>query len=150
MVDNPFLQDLSPEQYDLISALFDRVDWPAHAPIFKQGQAATYMYLLLEGKVSIRYTPYDGPVITLTRPHSGDVFGWSAVVGNLTYTSDAISTTAVRALRVRGAALRNLCIQYPTAGTQILEKLAAAVSPRWVNARQQVQGILRREVLLQT
>jgi CRP-like cAMP-binding protein len=150
MLDNPFLRDLTPEQYDLLSALFDRVELPARTAICRQGEPAVYMYFLLEGNVSIRYKPYDGPKITLTHLHAGDVFGWSSVVGNVSYTSDAVNTTAVRVLRVRGEALRNLCIQYPATGQQILEKLAVAVSPRWVHSRRQVQEILRREVFVRS
>jgi CRP-like cAMP-binding protein len=147
MPENPFLKDLTPEQYDLLSALFDRVELPARTVVCRQGEPAVYMYLLLEGNVSVRYKPYDGPRITVTHLHSGDVFGWSSVVGNLAYTSDAISTTSIRALRVRGEALGNVCRQYPATGKQILEKLAAAVSRRWVHSRTQVQGILGREML---
>jgi CRP-like cAMP-binding protein len=149
MLDNPFLRDLTPEEYDLLSALFTRVSLPPRTPICRQGAAALHMYFLLEGNVTIRYKPYDGPRITLTRLHRGDIFGWSAVVGNRNYTSDAISTTSIKVLQVGGAALRRLCIQYPKTGAHILEKLAAAVSPRWVHSRQQVQGILRRELLLE-
>ena len=147
MLANPFLRDLTPEQHDLVSVLFERVDVPARSKICSQGGVAIYLYCLLEGGISLQYKPYDGPRITLTRLHDGDVFGWSAVIGNPTYTSDAVSTTAVQALRVRGAALRDLSAQHPTAGAQILEKLAAAVAPRWVHSREQVQAILRREVL---
>jgi CRP-like cAMP-binding protein len=150
MLTNPFLQDLAPDQYDLVSVLFERVDVPARSKICSQGGVATYLYCLLEGGITLQYKPYDGPRITLTRLHDGDVFGWSAVIGNPTYTSDAISTTAVHALRVRGTALRDLSMQHPAAGAQILEKLAAAVSPRWIHSREQVQAILRREVLVLT
>jgi len=148
MVDNPFLRDLTPEQYNILSALFERLELPARTTICRQGEPALYMFFLLAGNVSVRYKPYDGPLITLTHLHAGDVFGWSAVIGNVTYTSDAVSTTNVRALRVRGTAIRNLCTEHPTTGSQILEKLAAAVSPRWVHSRKQVQDILHREVLL--
>jgi hypothetical protein len=58
--------------------------------------------------------------------------------------------TAVHALRVSGAALRELSTQHPAVGAQVLEKLAAAVAPRWIHSREQVQAILRREVLVIT
>lgn len=150
MVDNPFLHDLAPEDYDLLSPILERIQAPAHTPICRQGDAALYLYLLLDGNVSLRYKPYDGPRITLTQLHSGDVFGWSSVIGNIAYTSDAISSTPVTALRVRGTALRRLCIEHPVAGAQILEKLAIAVSPRWIHSRQQVQGILQTEVFVRS
>lgn len=149
MLDNPFLHDLTPEQYDLLSAVFEDISLPARSVICRQGELAAHMYLLMEGRVTIRYKPYDGPRITLTHLHAGDVFGWSAVVGNETYTSDATSTTPVQLLRVRGETLRRLCTEYPTAGRSILEKLAKAVSPRWVHAQHQVQSILRSEVFPQ-
>jgi CRP-like cAMP-binding protein len=147
MTENPFLQGLTPEQYDLLASLFLPVELPARHVIFRQGEAAIYMYLLIDGVVSIRYKPYDGPQIRLTRLHAGDVFGWSSVVGNAAYTSDAIATTTARALRARGLEIRNLCIQYPTAGAQILEKLALAVAPRWIDSQAQVRRLLKQEIL---
>src|SRR5512135_59540 len=99
LIDNPFLHDLTPEQYDLLSALFEGISVPARTLIFKQGAEATYLYVLRRGNVKLRYKPYDGPRITLTNLHRGDVFGWSSVVGNPAYTSDAVSTTMVEALR---------------------------------------------------
>jgi toluene monooxygenase system ferredoxin subunit len=146
VIDNPFLHDLTPEQYALLAPLFDRLESPARKAIFMQGRPATYMYVLSVGRVTLRYKPYDGPKITLTQLRSGDVFGWSAVVGNQTYTSEAVGITPVELLRVRGDRLRGLCIQYPTAGKSILEKLARAVSPRWIHAQEQVQRMLKEQV----
>jgi CRP-like cAMP-binding protein len=146
LLDNPFLHDLTPEQFDLLSALFEPIDLPARSVICRQGGPARYMYLLQVGEVHIKYKPYDGPRISLTKLHKGDVFGWSAVIGNDLYTSDAISTTAVQVLRARGETLRRLCVEYPAAGRAILEKLAQAVSPRWVHAQEQIQSVLKSEV----
>ena len=146
MLDNPFLHDLTPEQFDLLSALFQPIDLPAQSVICKQGEPAMHMYVLQGGVVEIKYKPYDGPQISLTKLHKGDVFGWSAVIGNDLYTSDAISTTAVEVLRVRGETLRRLCVEYPAAGRAILEKLAKAVSPRWIHAQEQIQTVLKSEV----
>jgi CRP/FNR family cyclic AMP-dependent transcriptional regulator len=149
LIDNLFLRDLTPQQYELVAGLFDKISVPARTLICKQGAAATYLYVLLRGNVTVRYKPYDGPRITLTRLHPGDVFGWSSVVGNEAYTSDAIGTTPVEALRLRGEHLRSLCAEHPAAGSSILKKLAEAVSPRWLYAQRQVQSLLTREVFPQ-
>lgn len=147
MIENPFLEGLTCEQYDLLARLFVPMEISARATIFQQGEAATFMYLLIDGEVSIRYKPYDGPRIRLTRLHVGDVFGWSAVVGNATYASDAIASLQSRVLRACGIDIRNLCNQHPAAGAQILEKLALAVAPRWANSQAQVQHLLERTLL---
>ena len=147
MPDIPFLEDLTPEQHDLLAARFLPVALPGRSVIFRQGEAAVFTYLLVEGGISLRYKPYDGPRITLTRLHAGDVFGWSSVVGNDVYTADAIVTVPARALRARGVDIRDLCVRFPTTGSQILEKLALAVSPRWANSREQIQQLLKGQLL---
>ncbi len=146
MPDSPFLKDLTREQYDLLSPLFEAFAVPARTAIFKQGDTAAYLYIISRGRVAIKYKPYDGPKITLTHLRPGDIFGWSSVVGSETYTSDAVSTTLIEALRIRGADLMQICIEFPDLGSGILEKLAAAVSPRWVHARKQIQDLLQIEL----
>lgn len=141
--DNPFISGLTAEEYGLLARLFEPFEAPAHTVIVKQGEGAAFLYIIESGKVSVRYKPYDGPMITLTHLHAGDIFGWSAVVGHDIYTSDVVSTTPIRALRLRGRNLRRLCSDQPAVGGRILEKLAAAVSPRWVHAKKQIQVLLQ-------
>ncbi len=140
--ENPFFRGLSPEQLDLILPLFEPIRIPAGSTIFKQGDEATYLYVVQQGSVTIQYKPYDGPMITLSHLQAGAIFGWSSVVGGDTYTSDAISTNDVETLRLRGSDLVQLCTDHPAAGSAILDRLAEAVSPRWTYAREQIQNIL--------
>jgi len=147
MSENPFLQDLSPEQYHLLSALFVEMELPARSAVIRQGKPATYLYVVVEGGVSIHYKPYDGPMLTLTRLKAGDVFGWSSVIGGPVYTADAHCTTRTRLFRIRGADLRRLCIDDPAAGAHILRKLAVAVAPRWADSQQQVERLLGTKIL---
>jgi CRP/FNR family cyclic AMP-dependent transcriptional regulator len=147
VIDNPFLHDLTPEQYDLLAPLFTEIELPAGTALCRQGEPAMHLYLLTQGQVTLRYKPYDGPRITLSRLGPGDVLGWSAVIGNEVYTSDAICNTSVEALKVRGDRLRTLCAEYPTAGKAILERLANVVSPRWIGAQEQIQRVLQMQML---
>ncbi len=140
--DNPFFRGLSREQLDLLVPLFETFTAPAGTMVFKQGDPATHLYIVQHGGVTIQYKPYDGPIITLSHLRAGEIFGWSAVVGGDSYTSDAIVTTELEALRLRGSDLVRLCTEHPSEGFAILDQLAEAVSPRWTYARQQIQGIL--------
>lgn len=141
-LENPFFRGLSLEQLDLILPLFEAITVPAGRAIFKQGDRATYLYVVQRGRVAIQYKPYDGPMITLSHLQEGEVFGWSSVVGGETYTSDAIATIDSEILRLRGSDLVKLCTSSPNAGYAIMDKLAEAVSPRWTYARQQIQSVL--------
>ena len=87
----PLFQELEPAQIELLKPLFEKFSCAPDVVIFEQGSPANYLYLLIKGEVAIRYKPYDGPPITLTRLRAGDVFGWSAVIGSPNYTSSIIS-----------------------------------------------------------
>jgi len=146
VVNNPFLKDLPQEQFNLLAPLFMPFAAFQNTVIFEQGDRAEYLYLILGGTVSIQYKPYDGPKILITHLHAGDVFGWSSVIGEATYTSSVVSTGPLDAVRIRGAELRDLCLKHPEAGCAILEKLAEVVSPRWKNAKDQIKEMLQNKI----
>jgi CRP/FNR family transcriptional regulator, cyclic AMP receptor protein len=141
----PLFQDLDSTQTELLKSLFEQYTCPADMVIFEQGTPAIYLYLIVQGEVEIRYKPYDGPVITLTHLREGDVFGWSAVVGSLQYTSSIVSETPIEAIRIRGNDLIKLSADHPETGKVIMDRLARVVSPRWKNAEEQVQSLWSSE-----
>lgn len=139
----PLFQNLEPAQNALLRNLFENFSCPKDTLIFQQDAPAVHIYLLLKGTVQIQYKPYDGPPITVTRLSTGDVFGWSAMIGSPRYTSSIISSTDIRAIRIRGTDLRNLVNENPATGQIILDQLAKVVSARWKNSHSQVQSILK-------
>ncbi len=137
------LKGLAREQLDLLVPLLEPFSIPSDDVVFFQGDDATYLYLITQGTVAIRYKPYDGSEITLTHLGVGDVFGWSAVVGSATYTSTIVAETDVEALRIRGLDLIRLCAEHPQSSYVILDRLAEVVSPRWKHAKKQIHAMLQ-------
>lgn len=135
-------QDFSSDQMALLDRMFERFFCPAGKVIFEQGDPARHLYLIVKGNIEIRYKPYDGPALTLTRLHAGEVFGWSAVVGRAKYTSSVFSETPIEAIRIRGDTLWILAKDHPEIGVTIINRLAQIVSPRWNNAHAQIQSLL--------
>ncbi len=138
----PLFQGFDALQISILKPLFEEFICAAGTVIFEQGDSAKYLYLLKNGDVAIRYKPYDGPPLTLTRLHAGDVFGWSAVVGSPKYTSSIVSETAIEAIRIQGKHLWTLVDEHPETGTAIINRLARIVSPRWEHAHEQIQSLL--------
>jgi CRP-like cAMP-binding protein len=136
-----FLKEFEPQQLHTIVPLFELFRAPASSIIFEQGEQTSYLYLIVSGNVAIRYKPYDGSLITLTHLHPGDVFGWSAVVGNNAYTSSALAVTDIETLRAHCDDLKRFRQENPEISFAFLEKLAEVVSPRWKNAREQIQRL---------
>lgn len=141
----PLFDDLSAEQTALLAAMFEMFHCPTGTAIFEQGDPAEYLYLILKGRVAIRYKPYDAPHIVLTRLKGGDVFGWSAAIGSKKYTSGAVSQSDIEALRLHRDSLHRLLDEHPELGKIMLDRLALNVSPRWKNAYEQIQPLIASE-----
>ena len=138
----PLFAGLGPAHLDLLRNVFESYTCPSDTVILSQGEPAHHLYLLVKGEVVIKFKPYDGSTIDLTRLHSGDAFGWSAAVGSAHYTSSIISESPIEAVRLRRTDLRALIQSHPETGKILVERLANIVSERWKNSRDQVQAIL--------
>jgi CRP-like cAMP-binding protein len=135
-------KDLQPEQRRWLTRYFGLCQFPTCAVIFKQDAPAEYFYILLAGEVLVRFKPYDGSELTVARIHPGEVFGWSAVLGNTTYTASAASTENCQMLRMRGSDLHRLCRETPETGSKILEALAAAAGEGYGTIYSQVIALI--------
>ena len=111
-----------------------------------RGERAVCLYLLTRGEVVIRYKPYDGEPINLNRIQPGGVFGWSAVLGNSTYSSSLICTQACEVLVICGQDLQTLMNDHPQTGRVVLDRLARAVAFRRSNAEAQVKAMLNEGI----
>jgi CRP/FNR family cyclic AMP-dependent transcriptional regulator len=142
----PLFKDVDDDILRLLEPLFEPYSCPADSAIFAQGDPAHYLYLLLEGSIEMRYKPYDGPPLTITNLSQGSIIGWSAVIGNSTYTSEAVCKEDCQAIRMSSRDLHKLCAKNPDAGRIILNLLAESVSSRWQDAQSQIQMLLNETI----
>lgn len=136
-------QDLNHSQLELMRSIFIPCYFDSETMLFEQGDQADYLYLVLEGEVTIRFKPDDAPIITVARVKKGGIVGWSAAVGSPTYTSGAVCSPGFRALRVHGDDLRDLCENNPEIGILVLERLAEVIAERLQNTHEQVLKLLK-------
>lgn len=122
--------DLSQDQLSLLEPLFSMEYCGGENVIFNQGALADYLYIVISGKVAIRFKPDDGEPITVAQIQEGGVFGWSAAFGSGMYTSGAICLEDACLLKVLGEDLKEFRQNHPKTGILILERLAAVVAER--------------------
>ncbi len=139
----PFLKGLASDDIDLLADLFRLESYADGSIIFGQGDRADKLFVLLTGKVDIRFKPHDGETLTVTTIDSGGVFGWSAALGRKTYTSCAVCVEDSQALHVEGRLLRQLIEEHPQTGVVILDRLAAVIAERLRNTHAQVKTLLK-------
>ncbi len=132
---------LTVEQVEILRTYFHTCIGHAHDVIFRAGEPAEMLYLVLQGNVSIVYTPYDGEPMTLAQVGPGKVCGWSAIVGRESYTSDGVCTTRTELMCIRRDDLRAFCQQQPQIGRILLTNIADQVAQRWHDARAELDRI---------
>jgi len=142
LVQLSIFKNLSDAQFEQLEPMLEYVLLRPNQIVFEQSQFADYLYILLTGEVLVRYKPYDGPSITVARIVRGGVFGWSAALGRLAYTSSAVVSVAGEAYRIQGQKLRQLCEHNPETGVVLLERLANVIAERLHNAHTQIVNIL--------
>jgi CRP-like cAMP-binding protein len=138
------IEGFTEEQINLLHPLIDDVTFETDQVIFDQGDQANFLYFVLEGKVSIRFNPEDGPVLSVAEVDEGDVFGWSAAMGSDSYTSSAICTESGIFVRMKGEELKNLCQEYPETGILILNRLAGVIAQRLRGTHEKVVELLHQ------
>jgi CRP-like cAMP-binding protein len=125
-----FFSGMSEADLKLLEPYFALQTWVAGTTIFEQGDYAEYLYLMISGEVAIHYKPDDGPIMTVTHVQPGGLFGWSAAMGNPTYTSGASCALDSELARVRGEDLRSLYEKHPELKNVILSRLTAVIAER--------------------
>ena len=138
----PIFRGLDEMQLDCLDPFVELCHFAKGQVIFDQGQAATFMYILRLGEVIIQYKPYDAPLLTVTRIEPGGVFGWSAALGRVEYTSAAIAVVDSEAYQLRGEGLSRICAQYPETGVVILGRLASVIAERLQSTHNQILSML--------
>jgi len=144
--DIAFFQGLSSADRKRILANFRAEDHRAGEVFFQQYQPADRLYLLVSGRVEIRFKPYDGEALTVSIIEAGGVFGWSAALGRSSYTSGAVCTADGRCLSIRGRDLRRICEDHPATGVILLERLAEVIALRLTSTHDHVMDLLRQGV----
>ena len=142
----PLFHGLTPSELKLVAKRFERVSFDASHVVFGQGDRAEKLYVVISGRVAIRFKPDDGEVINVTEVESNGVFGWSAVLGRSSYTSSAICLEDCEAISVRGDVLRKLCKTHAKTGVIILERLAEVIAERLRSTHHKVVELLHESI----
>ncbi len=138
------IEGFTEDQINLLRPLIDEVVFKTDQVIFNQGDRADFLYFVQEGKVSIRFNPEDGPVLSVTELEEGDVFGWSSALGSECYTSSAVCTECGVFIRMEGEELKNLCQEHPETGILILNRLAGVIAQRLRSTHEKVVELLHQ------
>lgn len=144
----PLFNDLDKDEIKHVLSGFRIIEFHKNDVIFQQDTSAEYFYIISKGEVFIRYKPYDGPPLVVTRIYPGDIFGWSAVLQRQNYTSAATAEEDCQVYQISGCDLLALCAQSPDSGAIILQRLAKIISVRLQGTHKDILEVFHSEMNL--
>lgn len=140
----PLFEGLAETDLELLADLVQREECSQGTVVFEQGARANKLYIVISGRVEVRFKPEDGEILTVASLEPGGVFGWSAALGRRQYTSCAVSVQDSRLLSLKGDRLRALCESNPQTGVIILERLAGVIAERLRSTHKHVVAMLHQ------
>jgi CRP-like cAMP-binding protein len=106
--------------------------------IFRQGDPASYFYVIRHGHVAIELPSAHGGAITIQTLSEGDVLGWSWLMEPYRYRFDARAVMLTRVLSFDGVCLRKKCEEDATLGYHLFKRFSGAIAQRLEATRLQL------------
>jgi len=122
-----FFTGLTLAQRQTLLPLVRQCTYSAGEVIVRVNQPATNFFIIESGEVEIGFQPYDGAPMKLDPLTSGDMFGWSAVLGRDVYTASVRALTDSVIFAIASQKIAQLCVRDHETGMVLLEKMAASI-----------------------
>lgn len=118
--------DLNEEDFKMIHAPVDNLEFPVHAALFQEGASALGIFTLRTGMVKLVRNTADGRqrIVRVLRP--GDVVGLEALAHGK-YDSDAIALTEISVCRLPLSVIHTLQTNSSRLHQKLMEKWSAAL-----------------------
>jgi CRP-like cAMP-binding protein len=125
-----FLRDASPELVSKLAGVSRIVEYPEQAVIFREGQPARAVYLIVEGKVALEICASGAGCKRIMTVEGGELLGWSPLLGHERLTATARTLTATRAVELDATQLLALAEAEPRLGYELMKRAALALAKR--------------------
>ena len=139
----PFFKGLQKHQYQLLAALAMEREFKAGDCIFREGDPANRFYLILSGKVELRYESREGCIPTQTLG-PGDDLGWSWLFPPYYFLADARALDSVKTIFFYGTRLRQQCEDDHDLGYEIMKRIAQVAIQHLNVSRRNLERAVRK------
>ena len=130
-----FLHDISTTHLERLAEIATLAEYPTHAEIFHESDEAKNVYIVVEGRVSLIVCEPKLGYRQLMEVNSGEMFGWSPLVGRYRLSDTAKAMTPVTVLEIDGAELLAVCEDDPKFGFQFMRRAARVLADRLTATR---------------
>jgi len=122
---------LSDEMLKKIIPITETLLFEENEMIFRQGERADRFYLVKKGKVLLELQVTDNVTVSLSSIKPGFTFGWSAMMENSTYSTDAICVESCEVFSLREEKIKKLMNEDHSLGFIISQRLLYVIKKRY-------------------
>ncbi|MEX0704103.1 MAG: cyclic nucleotide-binding domain-containing protein [Planctomycetales bacterium] len=136
-----FLREVSDELILQLAGISQAIDFPAGSVVFRQGEPARTIFLVVEGEVVLELCAAGVGCRRILTVGPGDLLGWSPVLENERLTATARTVEATRLIALDGAQLRSMGERSPRLGYEFMKRAALALAKRLTATRMQLVDV---------
>jgi CRP-like cAMP-binding protein len=128
--DIQFLRGAPPDDLEQIASVADICDYRKSETVFREGEAAESIYLVVSGKLSLELSPSTIYHKYLVDVGPGEMLGWSSLVEDSCFVATAVVAENARLVRIDAARLRAICENDPEFGYEFMRRTMLALGKR--------------------
>jgi len=136
-----FLHDIGPMHIEQIAKVARVRDFNEDDVVFRQGDAAQHVYLVVSGNVSLEICAAGAGCKQILTLGPGELLGWSSVLEQLSYTARARVLERTQLVEINVAQLLAMCDQDPQFGYELMRQVALALAKRLSATRMQLLDV---------
>lgn len=136
-----FLLDVSDDLISRLAGICRVVDFPEGTTIFREGQPAKFLYLVVEGQVALEICASGVGCKRIMTLGKGDLLAWSPVLEGERLTATARTLAPTQMVEIDGPQLVKMGEDDPRLGYEFMKRAALALAKRLNATRLQLVDV---------
>lgn len=134
---------LEDEMLERVCSSVDVLTLNEQEVVFKQGDTADRFYMVKRGKVLLEQQMTDMVTVSVGAINPGHSFGWSTMIDEGYYTTDAVCAEPCEIYSIRSSRLRNMCTEDPLMGFLLCQRLLVILKKRYEYRTEQFLKVIQ-------
>lgn len=136
---------LKDDMLDRIISITDFLKFEDQETVFRQGDIANRFYMVKMGKVLLEQRIAEKVTVSVGSIKPGFAFGWSTMIEEGNYTTDAVCAEPCEIFSMRGNKLRALCEKDPYMGYLLSRRLLVILKKRYDHRTEQFIEVIKHD-----
>jgi CRP/FNR family cyclic AMP-dependent transcriptional regulator len=136
-----FLHDMAAEHLEQIANVASIRDFDEYDIVFREGDPAESMYLIVSGNVSLEVCAAGAGCKQILTLGPGELLGWSSLLGQSRYTARARTPQGARLVQINVPRIMEVCDRDPRFGYDLMRRTALALAKRLSATRIQLVNV---------